>query len=90
MNKSDLAEAVMHKISSTKKGADDAVEAVFDTIASALSKGDSVNVAGFGVFAVKASKAREARNPRTGATVHVPASKKPKFRAGKNLKEAVK
>lgn len=90
MNKADLAEAVMGKIGGTKKGAEDAVDTVFDTITSAMSKGEDVSIAGFGVFAVKHRAAREARNPRTGEKVRVPASKVPKFRPGKGLKDAVK
>lgn len=90
MNKADLAEAVFGKLGGTKKSAEDAVDTVFDTMTSALSKGDEVSVAGFGTFVVKNRAAREARNPRTGEKVHVPATKAPKFRAGKGLKDAVK
>ncbi|OGZ46233.1 MAG: DNA-binding protein HU [Candidatus Ryanbacteria bacterium RIFCSPHIGHO2_02_FULL_48_12] len=90
MNKADLAEAVMNKLGSTKKAAEDAVDTVFDTITSSMAKGQEVSVAGFGVFAVKHRAAREARNPRTGEKVKVPAAKVPKFRAGKGLKDAVK
>jgi len=90
MNKVDLAEAVMNKLGGTKKSAEDAVDTVFDTITSAMSKGNEVSVAGFGVFVVKDRAAREARNPRTGEKVKVPATKVPKFRAGKGLKDAVK
>jgi DNA-binding protein HU-beta len=90
MNKGDLAEAVMSKIESTKKSADDAVEAVFETITDALKKGDEVSIAGFGAFVAKKRAAREARNPRTGEKVHVPATTVPKFRPGKALKDAVK
>lgn len=90
MNKADLTEAVFGKLGGTKKSAEDAVDTVFDTMTSALSKGDEVSVAGFGTFLVKNRAAREARNPRTGEKVHVPATKAPKFRAGKGLKDAVK
>ena len=90
MNKSDLADAVMNKIGGTKKAAEDAVETVFDTITSSLKSGNEVSVAGFGVFVAKKRAAREARNPRTGEKVHVPATTVPKFRAGKGLKDAVK
>ena len=90
MNKADLAEAVMGKLGSTKKAAEDAVDTVFDTITSSLSKGTEVSVAGFGTFVVKDRAAREARNPRTGEKVRVPATKVPKFRPGKGLKDAVK
>lgn len=90
MNKSDLADAVLNKIGGTKKAADDAVDTVFDTIAHTLKSGDEVSVAGFGTFLAKKRAAREARNPRTGEKVHVPATTVPKFRAGKGLKDAVK
>ena len=90
MNKANLADAVFEKMGGTKKAAEDAVDTVFDSITNSLKKGEDVSVAGFGVFAVKKRAAREARNPRTGETVHVPATTVPKFRAGKSLKEAVK
>ncbi|OGZ44361.1 MAG: DNA-binding protein HU [Candidatus Ryanbacteria bacterium RIFCSPHIGHO2_01_FULL_45_22] len=90
MNKSDLADAVLNKIGGTKTAAQDAVDTVFDTIASSLKKGDEVSVAGFGTFLAKKRAAREARNPRTGEKVHVSATTVPKFRAGKGLKDAVK
>ena len=90
MNKANIADAVFEKIGGTKKAAEDAVETVFDFITNSLKKGEDISVAGFGVFAVKQRAAREARNPRTGETVHVPATTVPKFRAGKSLKDAVK
>lgn len=90
MNKGDLIEAVFNKIGGTKKGSEEAVDTVFDTITRALAKGDEVAVSGFGTFLAKKRQARTARNPRTGATVNVPAMQVPKFRAGKGLKEAVK
>lgn len=90
MNKSDLADAVLNKIGGTKKAAEDAVDAVFDTITGSLKSGGEVSVAGFGTFVAKKRAAREARNPRTGEKVHVPATTVPKFRAGKGLKDAVK
>jgi len=90
MNRGDLADAVLKKIGGTKKASEEAVDAVFTTITTALSKGDEVAVSGFGTFLAKKRAARTARNPRTGATVQVPATKVPKFRAGKGLKDAVK
>ena len=90
MNKANLADAVFEKLGGTKKAAEDAVETVFDSITNSLKKGEDVSVAGFGNFVVKKRAAREARNPRTGETVHVPATTVAKFRAGKSLKEAVK
>ena len=83
-------EAVQNVLGGTKVDAEKAVDTMIDSIISSLKKGDDVSIAGLGIFAVKQRKARQARNPRTGATVNVPASKAPKFRAAKALKEAVK
>lgn len=90
MNKADLSEAVFNKLGGTKKAAEDAVDTVFHTITTALSRGEEVSVSGFGTFLSKKRAARTARNPRTGETVQVPATTVPKFRAGKGLKDAVK
>lgn len=90
MNKASLAEAVYNKIGGTKKAADEVVDMIFDSIAGEMKKGGEVSIAGFGIFIAKERKARTARNPRTGETVNVPAMKVPKFRASKNLKDAVK
>ncbi len=90
MNKMGLTDAVYEKMGGTKKSAEELVDFIFDTIAGELKNGGEVTIAGFGSFGVKERKAREARNPRTGETVHVPATKAPKFRSGKALKEAVK
>lgn len=95
MNKVQLAEKLheMHAkkgMEISKKHSEEVVDFVFDTIASTLKKGDEVTIAGFGAFIVKARKARTARNPRTGELVQVPATKVPRFKAGKGLKDAVK
>lgn len=90
MNKNGLADVVYEKMGGTKKSAEDLIDLVFDSIAGELKNGGEVTIAGFGSFSVKERKAREARNPRTGEKVQVPASRVPKFRAGKGLKEAVK
>lgn len=90
MNKVGLAEAVNAAIGGTKADAERAVEAMVDAIVNTMKKGDEVSIAGLGIFAVKHRAAREARNPKTGAKVHVPATKVPKFRAAKALKDAVK
>lgn len=90
MNKAGLIDAVYEKMGGTKKSAEDLVDLVFDTITGELKNGGEVAISGFGVFAVRQRKEREARNPRTGETIHVPATKAPKFRAGKGLKEAVR
>lgn len=83
-------DAVAAKIGGTKKTADDAVETVFDTITSALAKGDEVAISGFGTFVTKKRAARMGVNPRTGEKIQIAATTTPKFRAGKALKEAVK
>jgi len=90
MNKVGLAEAVQSLLGGTKVQAEQAVETVIDTITKSLKKGEEVSIAGLGIFTVKQRKARQARNPRTGAAVNVPAMKVPKFKAAKALKEAVK
>jgi len=89
MNKNELIAAVAEKCGSNKAQAGEAVEAVLDTVTQTLSAGDEVRILGFGNFAVSQRKATTARNPRTGETVNVPASKAPKFKAGKALKDAV-
>lgn len=89
MNKNELISAVADRCDMTKAQAGDAVDAVLDSVTSALKGGDEVRILGFGNFAVANRKATTARNPRTGETVNVPASKAPKFKAGKALKDAV-
>lgn len=73
-----------------KTDASKAVEAVFDTVTKTLGRGEDVAITGFGTFRVAKRAAREGRNPKTGEKIQIPASIKPKFRAGKSLKEAVK
>ncbi len=91
MKKDGLIEAVMKAANiETKKQAHEAVEAVFDTIVKTLSRGEEVGLPGFGTFRVVKRAARQGRNPKTGETIQIAASVKPKFRAGKLLKEAVK
>ncbi len=89
MNKQSLVEKVNDVLGTTKVQAEQVVDTVFATIVSALKKGDDVSVAGFGIFTVKKRAARTARNPKTGATVQVPATKVAKFKPAKALKEAV-
>ncbi len=90
MNKANIVDAVHGKLGGTKVAAEEIVDMIFDAIVGSLKKGEEVSVAGFGIFSVKARAARQARNPRTGEMVDVPATKVPKFRAAKALKEAVK
>lgn len=91
MNKVGLVEEVM-KVAGieVKKQAVDAVEAVFDIITKTLGKGEEVAITGFGVFKVARRAARMGVNPKTGEKIQIAASIKPKFRAGKGLKDAVK
>ena len=89
MNKSELVDAVASATDSSKADAQRSVEAVLDSITGALKKGDKVALTGFGTFEVRDRAARTARNPQTGETIQVKASKAPAFKAGKSLKDAV-
>jgi DNA-binding protein HU-beta len=89
MTKNELIAAVADTAKLTKTLAASAVDATFDIITGALKRGDEVKLIGFGSFKVVNRKAREGRNPRTGAAVQIPASKAPKFSAGKGLKDSV-
>lgn len=90
MNKTELASAVAKSIHITKKAAEEAVDAVFETITDTLAKGEKVRISGFGVFETVERAARKGRNPQTGEEIDIPATVTPKFKAGKALKEAVK
>ena len=91
MKKDGLVEAVMQAANiETKKTAQAAVEALFDTIVKTLGRGEEVAITGFGTFRVVKRAARMGVNPKTGEKIQIAASTKPKFRAGKLLKEAVK
>ena len=90
MNKAAIVDAVHGVLNTTKVQAEQVVDKVFDSIVGELKKGGEVSVAGLGIFSVKTRKARQARNPRTGEAISVPAMKVPKFRAAKALKDAVK
>ena len=89
MKKSDLVEAIAEKTGLTKADSTRALDAAFEAITKALSKGDKVPLVGFGTFAVSKRAAREGRNPRTGETVKIAARKAVTFKAGSALKEAV-
>lgn len=90
MNKTELVAAVAEKAGLSKKDADAAVAAVVASVTDALAKGEKVQLIGFGTFETRARAAKQARNPRTGETMTVPATKVPAFKAGAALKEAVK
>lgn len=89
MNKNELISAVADKTGLTKDAAGGAVDAVLSCVTDTMAGGGEVRLLGFGSFVVADRKATTARNPRTGEPIAVPASKAPKFKAGKALKEAV-
>lgn len=90
MNKKDLVKAIAEKLGTTQKDAEAALTATIDVITEALVRGDKVALVGFGTFEVVERAAREGRNPATGEAMHIEASKAPKFKAGKALKDAIK
>ena len=90
MNKTDLIEKVAKEADLSKAAAGRAVNAVFDGISQSLSKGEEVGIVGFGTFSVSDRPARQGRNPQTGQPIQIQATRVPKFKAGKNLKESVK
>lgn len=89
MNKNELVAEVASSADISKADAARAVDAVFDSIAGALKGGQEVRLVGFGTFSVSQRRASKGRNPRTGQEINIPASKQPKFRAGKGLKDSV-
>jgi DNA-binding protein HU-beta len=89
MNKSQLAEAAAERAGLSKGEAAKALDAVLDSITSALQSGEKVSLTGFGTFEVRNRAARTARNPQTGAEMQVAASKAPAFKAGKGFKDAI-
>jgi nucleoid DNA-binding protein len=89
MNKADLVNEVA-KVVTTKKAAQDAVDAVISSITKALKKKEAVTLVGFGTFKVGKRKARTGRNPRTGQAIKIAAKKVPRFVPGKALKDAIK
>ena len=89
MNKNDLVAAVANDSGLSKADAARAVDSVFDSITDALKSGGDVRLVGFGTFSITNRKASIGRNPRTGEQIQIPASKQPKFKAGKGLKDAV-
>ena len=90
MNKQALVELVHSKVNGTKVQAEEIVESIISEITKTLKKGDEVSIAGLGIFSVKPRAARMARNPKTGEQVKVPATRVPRFRPAKALKDAVK
>lgn len=90
MNKVELITKVAKETKLTNRDATEVIEATIENIMKALQRGDEVRLVGFGTFTVSRRKASEGRNPRTGETIKIPASKNPKFRAGKNFRKAVR
>lgn len=90
MNRVELAAAIAEKTNLKKKDAEAAVLAFTEVVIEELQKGEKVSISGFGVFETVERKEREGRNPKSGETLTIDASVAPKFRAGKNLKEAFK
>lgn len=89
MNKNDLVSKVAETADISKQKAASAVDAVIEAIKGSLKSGEDVRLVGFGTFSVSNRAATTGRNPRTGEPIKIPASKQPKFKAGKDLKEAV-
>jgi len=90
VKKAQLAQILAERFGVSKKQGLEWLDAFTEEITKVLQKGDKVNITGFGIFKVADRKAREGVNPATGAKIHIAASKKPRFTAGKLLKEAVK
>ena len=89
MNKTELVAAMADKAGISKKDAGAALQAFTDVVAEELKKGEKIQLVGFGTFEVSQRAAREGRNPQSGEVMKIPASKAPKFKAGKALKDAV-
>lgn len=90
MTKDEMIAAMAESSGISKKQATQCLTAFMDNVTSSLKSGNKVSFSGFGTFAISDRKARQGRNPQTGATISIPATKVPVFRAGKNLKEAVR
>ena len=89
MNKTELVEAIAKKADLSKKDAEAALKAFTDTVSAQLKKGDKIQLVGFGTFEVAKRAARTGKNPQTGEAIKIAASKAPKFKAGKALKDLV-
>lgn len=89
MNKAELIDQIAASADLTKADAGRALDAMVDSVTKALKKGDQVSLVGFGTFSVRSRAARTGRNPQTGQTITIKASKAPAFKAGKALKDAV-
>lgn len=90
MTKTQLVDAISARTDLTRTQANEALDAVFDTVEGVLSRGGEVSLAGFGKFTVAERAARQGVHPRTGESMLIPATRVPKFTAGSNLKQAVR
>jgi len=90
MNKADLVARIAQEAEITRRQAEKALTALMDGVQDALTQGDSVTLVGFGTFSVMSRAARKGRNPQTGREIFIPASKSPKFRAGKSLRDSIR
>jgi DNA-binding protein HU-beta len=90
MNKTELVAEIAEKAGLSKKDSEAAVKAFIDAVSESLKKGDKVQLVGFGTFEVSERPARTGRNPQTGETIEIAASRTPKFKAGKALKDMFK
>jgi DNA-binding protein HU-beta len=89
MTKAELIEALSNKLPLPKADAERAINIVLDDVIAALKQGDRVNISGFGTFAVSTRQARAGRNPKTGETIQIAASRSAKFKPGKQLKDSL-
>lgn len=89
MNKTELINVVSEKLGTTKKATGEVVDTIVEVITETVASGEEVSITGFGKFSVSERAAREGRNPATGETIKIAASKAPKFKASKTLKDAV-
>ena len=89
MTKADLVDSATNKAGLSRQNVEEIVNEVFNGITAALKNGDKVNISGFGTFSVSQRKARTGRNPKTGETIQIAASRAAKFKAGKGLKESL-
>ena len=90
MTKTDLIESVASKADLPRATAERAVNTMFEEVVDALKQGDKVNISGFGTFSVSIRKARTGRNPKTGESIEISATRAAKFKAGKTLKDSLK
>ncbi len=89
MTKTELIDGLANKLAMSKADAEKAINLVLDDIVAALKTGDRVNISGFGTFSVSSRQARAGRNPKTGETIQISASRSAKFKAGKQLKDSL-